>query len=203
VFQQLAPVDEEKDADDNKTGDERQDAFPIRLAVKEVAQARARVFTRENEDSIGDQAREKKGDEDMVRAPNTSHRDGGEECGRREWSKRVEKHENRRRPFRLADLSADVTQIRVLLSVHQARRDFRDVTREDVASDSGSGHADDHSEPRVEVEPDEQNNEQDPGRRGKDRNRVDGQRREEDEQVSPHHFKIVAQCPAGSHCGSI
>ena len=53
VFEQLAPIDKKKDADDEKAGDEGHDAFPVRLAMKEVAQVRARVLTGENEDAIG------------------------------------------------------------------------------------------------------------------------------------------------------
>ena len=50
----------------------------------------------------------------------------------------------------------------------------------------------------VEFEFDEQEDEKNPGRRREDRNRIDGECREENQQVRPHQIKIVAQRAAGS-----
>ena len=82
MLEKLAPVDEQEEADDEKAGDERDDAFPVRLAVEQVDEIGAGVFAGENEDAVRNQTAEKEWDKDVERAPNAGHRHGGEEGGR-------------------------------------------------------------------------------------------------------------------------
>jgi hypothetical protein len=53
VFEELAPVDEKKNADDDQAGDDGSQGFPISLAVEQAGQIRAGVFAGEDENAVG------------------------------------------------------------------------------------------------------------------------------------------------------
>jgi len=198
VLEELAPINEEESADNDEAGGEGKDAFPIRLAVKKLAQVLAGVFAGENQNAVGNEASEKEGDEDMKRTFQSGHRHRGEEGGRREWREGIEKDKNRRGPLRFSDFVTDVAKVGVLAPIHQRRRNFRDVTSENVAANRRAGHADGDGEPWIELKFHQENNEKNPGWRGEDRDGVDRQGGEEDEKVRPHWYYEDAANDQGS-----
>ena len=82
VFEELPPVDEEENADDNQAGNEGYECFPVRLTVNELADVRACVFAGEDKDAVRYQPTEEERDQDMKRPLDASHRDGREKSGR-------------------------------------------------------------------------------------------------------------------------
>src|SRR5205085_5627655 len=129
-----------------------------------------------NEDAIGDQATEEEGDKDMERAFQASHGDRGKEGGRGKRRERVEEDEDRRGPFRFPDFVADEAQVCVLLAIHEPRGNLWDVTGEQVAANRRAGDPKAYGQPGVEVKLDEQNDEDDPGWRRNNRDRIDRER---------------------------
>lgn len=117
--------------------------------------------------------------------PRSNPREGscGKKRSRGKRRERVKKDEEGGGPFGAAKFASDVAQVCVFAPVYDRRRHFRYVTSEDVAPDGGSGHTDYHSEPRIQIEFNKQNNEKDPGRRREDRNRIDRERGEENEKL--------------------
>src|SRR3954469_22814979 len=81
VFKELAPIDEEKDADNKDASGEGEDSFPVRFAMKEIAQIGAGVFAGKHEHAVGDKTAKKKRDKDVERPSDAPHGNGGEKGG--------------------------------------------------------------------------------------------------------------------------
>jgi CubicO group peptidase (beta-lactamase class C family) len=189
VFEELAPVDEEEKGDNDKAGGEDHDSLPVGLAVEEVGQVGAGVFTGKHQHAIRDEAAEKKRGEDVPRA-DAGHGDGGEQRGRGKRREGVEKNENRGRPLCFGEFVSNVAKVRVLAAIHERGRDARNVTGKNVTPDRGTEDADADGEPWVQLKFYQQHDQNDPGRRREDGDGVDRKRREKDEQVGPHLWKL-------------
>src|SRR5205085_10116667 len=72
------------------------------------------------------------------------------------------------------------------LAIHEPRGNLWDVTGEQVAANRRAGDPKAYGQPGVEVKLDEQNDEDDPGWRRKNRDRIDRERGDENEKVRPH-----------------
>jgi len=108
------------------------------------------------------------------------------ESRRRKWRQGIKENKCGSCKWRFRHLASDITQVLILAASDQSGRNFRDVDAENVSAEGGTGDADDHDEPWVEMKQQQQHHQNRPRGWREDGDAIDSQRGDENEDIHPH-----------------